>query len=137
MSTARKLTLAGLIVALLLLGMGAYAVNELYIPLKLLRNEAWWDSATVAERREVCHKLIRPPLLVEHDAVTRLAEVGDDTSVGVLIRALPRNEGPHVCTYSHCLDVLRKLTGHDAGNRFADWRRWWEEEGRDRFAEDQ
>ena len=29
------------------------------------------------------------------------------------------------CTKDHCLEALRRITGHDAGLNYSDWAEWW------------
>lgn len=68
----------------------------------------------------------------QHDGAIWLADHGDSSSVPALMKALEDNQPPPgedgaECTYGHAVDALRKITGHDAGWKYADWKVWYEE----------
>ena len=70
-----------------------------------------------------------------HDACIQLAEVGDQSSIPHLIRALrffgdaelplPDRVGI-ICTQQHCVDALESLTGATVGISYQSWKHWWE-----------
>ena len=69
-----------------------------------------------------------------HDGAIELMEIGNVSSVPALLAVLKKNPPmkfgdrlSFVCTTSHALSALRKITGHDAGNTFEDWSAWWEQ----------
>lgn len=59
---------------------------------------------------------------ITHDPCIMLAQVGDETSVPHLIRALERKR-PMTC--SHCWEVLEEITNNRPGDRREAWERWW------------
>ena len=65
-----------------------------------------------------------------HDGSLELEHIGDISSVPALLVVLkenpPRSNGTVVCTTAHALVALRKITGANPGNRYADWNAWWE-----------
>ena len=61
--------------------------------------------------------------------------IGDMTSVPALLRVLKDNapkgcaaggQCAYICTYSHAVAALEKITGHKAVV-YEDWAAWWEE----------
>jgi hypothetical protein len=94
----------------------------------------WQESATPAERKAVAERLIRFPLCSPHDAFLILVREGDAASIPSLLSGLSHQphtlpDGLMVCTKAHCLEALRRITGHNAGPNYADWQRWWDEVG--------
>ena len=65
-----------------------------------------------------------------HDGSLELEHIGDISSVPPLLVVLkenpPRSNGTVVCTAAHALVTLRKITGANPGNRYEDWKAWWE-----------
>lgn len=138
MKTTRRTLLFASIGLALLVGSGiALFYTEFRIPLDRMRDPNWWASAPVEEQRALCHKCLRSPFLDDHDAFLRLATIGDDSSVELIINALPDRDSPACpCPYVHGMDALRELTGHDAGDSLEAWHRWWKAEGRREYGHD-
>jgi hypothetical protein len=67
---------------------------------------------------------------VDHDAFLVLQDIGNDTSIPVLIRSLRRipqedvKSGMIECTWGHCHDALVALTGEDLGFDPDRWQAW-------------
>jgi outer membrane protein assembly factor BamB len=68
-----------------------------------------------------------------HDAILEVGQIGDATSVPLLIEALAKQgnvprEGPYgaIDTRFHVLEDLQTITNHDAGRNADDWRPWYE-----------
>lgn len=89
------------------------------------------QKVSQAELREAAHQALRFPLpYYGHDAFITLSEIGDISSVPYLFRGLRWQEhtgpdGVMGCTKAHCLDALRRITGHNAGENYEDWKAWW------------
>ncbi len=102
------------------------------VPCWRLHSPKWMKSATQAQKLEVLHKVLAAPLgPMHHDAFLIATEIGTQETVPYLISAL-RWQGHHgpdndvmVCTKSHCLEALRKLTKHDVGLNHSDWAKWY------------
>ena len=120
------------------LGLCALAVKTVwYDPRRRICDLAWMQTATPGELRTVAHRVLLFPGGNDHDAFMILIRHGDRSSVPYLLGGLRRHDvlpgGLVRCTTSHCLDALRRITGHDAGDRYADWEAWWLSEGRQRM----
>jgi hypothetical protein len=94
----------------------------------------WQDAATPAQRKDVAERLLWFPWGDPHDAFVTLLEEGDASSIPSLLaglRQLPDTPpgGAMLCTKAHCLKALRRITGHNAGWNYSDWRKWWDEVG--------
>ena len=89
--------------------------------------------------RRKCHVQIAEQGSHPHGAFLHLAEVGDKTTVPLLIAALRWQEAPTEhegqklvdCTTVHCLEALEALTGESFGFDPDRWEKWWKETGRD------
>jgi hypothetical protein len=75
-------------------------------------------------RRAVAHYYLRRGGLV-HDVCITLIDVGDPSSVELLVAALPNRaelSGNGVeCTWSHCAEALKRITGKQCGFSREDW----------------
>lgn len=67
-----------------------------------------------------------------HGAFIALADVGDSSSIPILIVALEsaKRRGEfsydhYRCTWTHCIDALRSITGKDFGDNPDSWIEWW------------
>jgi hypothetical protein len=74
--------------------------------------------------REVAHLYLRQGSQV-HDACITLIDVGDASSVAVLVGAFPRRpakpEPGVICTWGHCAEALERITGKKCGFYREDW----------------
>jgi len=74
--------------------------------------------------REVAHLYLRQGAQV-HDACLTLNDVGDTSSVALLVAAFPRRpEKPEpgiICTWAHCAQALERITGKKCGFYREDW----------------
>ncbi len=132
MTRGRKIVLAALVSLVgVLIAAGTVFYTQWWLPNRRMRDSAWWESAGDAERLETAHRVLAWPWGNHHDAFLVVGELGGPNSVPVLIRALRwQPDGPIApCTKQHCLDALRHITGVDAGNDHADWKRWWDSVG--------
>jgi hypothetical protein len=115
----------------------AWGIYQLaYVPSKVI--VGWKLGAdppvTREQAREACHQVLRYGIAGPHDAFLTLGEVGDASSVPVLIDAYERGPGsdelPGECTWWHCIDTLWLLTG----TRFQtarEWRAWYAGHGQE------
>jgi hypothetical protein len=100
-----------------------------------IRSVEWYETATPAEMKATAEQLLWFPPLGHHDAFIILIDYGDVDSIPSLMQGLwwqpntPKG-GAMVCTKLHCLEALRKITGHNAGRNYSDWRDWWDSVGR-------
>jgi hypothetical protein len=106
-------------------------------PFLLWRNEyrklgdvQWWATSSRTEQLETMHFLLQCPIGDHHDVFLTLKHIGTPESIPYLISALRWYDDTWVCTKRHCLDALKKITGHDAGESYAEWHDWWSEQGR-------
>ena len=133
----RALIIIGLSLVLVTGLAGAYWYTQIHLPMMRFRDPDWLYYAPPQEQREICHQLLANPFadfLDLHDVFITLIDAGDDASVPLLIRALPRKNGPYYCTWSHCMEALRKLTNEPAEDwKFEDWHRWWDEKGHAKY----
>jgi hypothetical protein len=96
----------------------------------LLDNRDWLTKATPAQQKSVSEQILLVPYGDHHTAFQLLERYGDVDSIPYLLRGLSWEPDPAVeCTTDHGLDALRRITGHNAGDHYADWRKWWDEEG--------
>lgn len=118
---------------------GGYFYFAIWVPNRALGQSNWtldgpWDTPPETIR-SVCHHVLSHRWGNHHNAFLALEHVGTSESIPYLIRALQwqsfpaSNETFMVCTTGHCLMCLRKLTGHNAGNRREDWELWWKTTG--------
>lgn len=82
----------------------------------------------IANRRKAIHKLMLKGEY-QHDGAGELIEIGDLTSVPALLRVLKDNaprsdQGFVICTYSHAVAALQKITGQNL-TKYEDWQIWW------------
>jgi hypothetical protein len=94
----------------------------------------WLQTATPAERKDVSERLLWFPWGDPHDAFVFLIDDGDVSSIPSLLAGLRWQPdtppgGGMICTKLHCLKALRRITGHNAGWNYSDWRKWWDEVG--------
>lgn len=129
-------------VLLIVLAAGAFACAALslflyyqwWLPNQRLKDGEWWESASKRELKETAQKVLTCPVGGHHDAFLLLSEVGDAESIPYLLwglRWLPDTPkgGGMPCTKAHCLEALRRITGHDAGLNYSDWAEWWASTG--------
>lgn len=104
-----------------------------WAPTAKLRDLQWYYVlAGPEERKHVAEQILIIPFGAPHDAFIALMRVGDVDSIPYLLWGL-RWQGDTgdamVCTKWHCLDALKRITGHDAGPNYSDWAAWWESTG--------
>jgi hypothetical protein len=129
-------------VLLIALPVGAFACAALslflyyqwWVPNQRLKDPQWWNTASNGELKEVAQRILTCPVGGHHDAFLLLSRVGDAESIPYLLwglRWLPDTPkgGFMSCTKSHCLEALRRITGHDAGLNYSDWAEWWASTG--------
>jgi hypothetical protein len=80
------------------------------------------------KRRAELHELMLKGKYL-HDGAIELSYIGDISSVPALLVVLkenpPRPNGAMICTTSHALGALQKITGADPGLTYEDWSAWW------------
>lgn len=103
------------------------AATKTLKPRKLTKAERWEKEAL--EKEILLGKNL-------HEGPTELAAYGDINSVPVIIQVLkkypPNERGVMICTASHALGALYKLTGANPGIRYEDWKAWWEKHEKNR-----
>jgi hypothetical protein len=63
-----------------------------------------------------------------HSTYFFYAEHGKESDLPLLLYGLKQmgeSHGEFVCTRSHCLDALQKITGVKPGINHSDWQKWW------------
>ena len=118
---------------LLLLGAVACPLFAYFVllPLWQIHNPNWLQKANAKEKLDTLHRVLSIPLgPLHHDAFLLANDIGTKKTIPYLISALrwQSDNGPDddimVCTKTHCLDALKKLTKHDAGLNYINWRKW-------------
>ena len=99
---------------------------DFWLPNKRLSNIDALIAPTPQEIRELCHQVLKYPFGNHHDAFIMLEGYGNTESIPILINALKwqretKADERMICTKSHCLEALQKLTGEDFGNNYDDW----------------
>ena len=106
-----------------------------WAPTAKMRDFRWYFLlADDDERKHVAEQALIIPLDGGHDAFITLIYCGDADSIPYLLCGLwwqPDTEPGEgmVCTKAHCLDALKRITGHDAGSNYSDWAAWWDSTG--------
>ena len=117
----------------LIVGAAALLYFEWWVPNCKFFDVNWYDKASKEELKTTAHRVLILPFPDPHDAFLVLKDAGDVDSIPYLLWALrwqPDTKGTMICTKSHCLDALRKITGHNAGENYKEWATWWETTGR-------
>jgi hypothetical protein len=60
-----------------------------------------------------------------HDAYVHLAKYGSKEDIPSLLYGLKTETDIEVCTYQHCVEALRALSGANPGDTYGDWTNWW------------
>jgi hypothetical protein len=90
----------------------------------------------IPDARQKLHKVLSWPVYGYHDAYLAAEELGDATTVPLLIADLrhegdlPPGQKTMECTRGHLLDALKHLTGADPGVNYADWKEWYDKNKR-------
>jgi hypothetical protein len=99
-------------------------------PIKTFRELNEDQNSTEAELREAAHNALR--WTTNHDALINLMDCGDQSSIPVLIRSMRRipahqvESGMIECTWDHCRDALKTITGEDFAYDADRWQAWYE-----------
>jgi len=137
MSRRRKIVIA-IIIAVVVTPPILYWLFPREIIGLLALEKFWFKRAPDWEKRRLAHRTIRR-YHEDHDCFLLLIDYGNKQSVPILIEALASDEakpaiaasadGSILCTWGHCIDALRSLTGEDFSVDHEAWKRWWESEG--------
>ncbi len=135
MTNARKgfLTLLA-VVCCICAAAGIVLYHQWWVPNQKISDLEWMNTASKGELKEVAHRVLTCPVGRHHDAFLLLSGVGDVESIPYLLAGLRwkpyTGKGDMMpCTKMHCLDALRRITGHDAGMNYSDWAEWWASTG--------
>jgi hypothetical protein len=90
--------------------------------------EARWRTLSPQQKRTLAHRALTRTSGNHHDAFLILVEHGKEESVPYLLDWLQaqgdlRGDGV-VCTRSHCVEALEKITGKKLGYNYSDWKGW-------------
>ncbi len=135
MKRTRRWFLSVLVVALSACAVLAILLyHQWWVPNQRLKDLQWMDTASKDDLKEVAQRVLTCPVGVHHDAFLVLFEVGDAESIPYLLAGLrwqpyTGKGGVMPCTKAHCLEALRRITGHDAGLNYSDWATWWASTG--------
>ncbi len=121
-------------IAILLVLVAIFGVLYIWHLNRLLYDFNWTSQAKPEEIKVVSQRILLFPVGNHHDAFIFLIDYGDVDSVPYLLRGLAweadtPEHGVMIDTKMCCLDALRRITGHDAGCNYAEWQKWWDEEG--------
>jgi len=100
--------------------------TQIRLPNQRFRDRNWMRTASEAERLRVTEQIVSFPWGNHHDAFLYLFDHGNAGSVPALLSGLRWNEKSVVCTKSHCLGALQKITNHDMGPTYGAWAKWWD-----------
>jgi hypothetical protein len=104
-----------------------YGYFSVWIPHKKITDESWLKSTSPVERIRLAHTILKQPIGNHHDALIIVLRGGKKDSIPYLLNYLKRQEdinsgGFIICTRSHCIDALKKITGKDLGWNYNDWK---------------
>jgi len=115
------------------LGIGLVLVTALlafriywYDPNLHIQDLDWLGKASAEEIRQAAERTLWFPWGDHHDACLLLEHVGNSGSLPYLLKALERFDKPtptrlRPCSYFHCVDALKAITGLDPGIEPEDW----------------
>ena len=123
-----RLWLACLVLVVTTLIVG-YAYSRIWKPHQKMSDTQWLATASPQEQRKTAHQILRLPVGNHHDAFLVLILHGTEESVPYLLNRLKKYaDGDFIeCSHDHCVAALRRITGLDAGYRYADWKRTLEQ----------
>jgi hypothetical protein len=93
-----------------------------------LQDHEWWEKSSSSEKRKLAQRALKYPLGFHHDACIILIDHGNEESVPYLLTYLKwydyfnKDDDFIVCTKSHCLEALQKITGESLGDHYSDWK---------------
>jgi hypothetical protein len=61
----------------------------------------------------------------DHDEFVHLGKYGAKEDIPSLLYGLKQQTDKEECTYQHCLEALRNLSGASPGETYSDWTNWW------------
>ncbi|MCK5683589.1 hypothetical protein KAJ27_05690 [bacterium] len=100
---------------------------NVFIPNRKIMDTEWFKSKpSHKEQRELAHKILSFPFGNHHDALLILIDSGNKESIPYLLSVLKKIENRNkedgvVCTYAHCVEALKKITGKDFKYEYKDW----------------
>ncbi|MGP8199123.1 MAG: hypothetical protein ACLQU4_06440 [Limisphaerales bacterium] len=60
-----------------------------------------------------------------HDDYLYLGKYGSKEDIPSLLYGLKQQTNSQDCTYGHCVDALRALSGANPGDTYREWTNWW------------
>jgi hypothetical protein len=63
-----------------------------------------------------------------HDDYILFGKYGSKEDIPWLLYGLEHQTDTEECTYDHCIEALRRLSGANPGRTYADWTNWWVKE---------
>lgn len=135
MKNARKRFLGVLaVICCICVAAGIALYHQWWVPNQRLKDLQWMNTASKDDLKEVAQRVLTCPVGGHHDAFLVLFRVGDAESIPYLLTGLrwqpyTGKGGGMPCTKAHCLEALRRITGHDAGRNYNDWAEWWASTG--------
>jgi hypothetical protein len=132
--SAKVLLVALAAAAFAFAALSLFLYYQWWVPNQRLKDLQWMNAASKDHLKEVAQRVLTCPVGGHHDAFLVLSRVGDAESIPYLLAGLrwqPYTEkgGVMPCTKMHCLEALRRITGHDAGRNYSDWAEWWASTG--------
>lgn len=131
LSTRKKFLL--ILVALFALAALCYLLFRILwlAPNMRLQDANWLQSATREELRDTCHQVLSWAAGNYHDACIYLIDVGDRSSVPLLMGVLESLDATEPeslpdCSLNHCLEALQVITGESLPRRRDAWELLWE-----------
>ena len=132
--SAKVLLVALAAAAFAFAALSLFLYYQWWVPNQRLKDLQWMNAAGNNDLKEAAQRVLTCPVGGHHDAFLLLSEVGDAESIPYLLwglRWLPDTPkgGVMPCTKAHCLEALRRITGHNAGLNYSDWAEWWASTG--------
>ena len=96
----------------------------------------WTEAAKQSECRTEAHSRLQQRVGL-HNSFVDLIDAGDKSSIPVLIDIMKTPEAAAAyasedcpCTWGHCLEAIRVITGRTFGPDPEAWQSWWDTTGR-------
>ena len=101
-----------------------YFYLNIWIPNRKMINMEWLESKpSPEEQRKVAYQVLNFPFGNHHDAILILIDSGNKESIPYILSVLKtfENKEEVICTYQHCIDALKKITGKNFKNGYKGW----------------
>jgi hypothetical protein len=122
----KKFKIAALIILLITIVFSGVFYFYFWLPHQKMIDINWLNSASPKEQRDVAHQVLKLPYGNYHDAYLILIHDGNNESIPILLNRLKhfkKDKNFRVCTETHCLKALQKITGKKIGYDYEKWKK--------------